>query len=161
MICVLIPLVCIYMVTDYLTRDLILEKAVGSARESLNASSANMNAIFEQTLEQSNFVLQNSEIRQMMSADPETLRSAKHIIQYNRMSRMLDDMFVLTEYLKVTLIGKNGFIYTSYPYSDFNPSTFYNEQWMSLLKKFNLSRPIGKRNTILTIITRIRVQWIG
>lgn len=131
----LIPLVCIYMVTDYLTRDLILEKAVGSARESLNAASANMNAIFEQTLEQSNFVLQNSEIRQMMSADSESLRAPKQIIQYNRMSRMLDDMFVLTEYLKVTLIGKNGLIYTSYPYSDFNPKNFYNKNWTSLLKQ--------------------------
>ncbi|MEK3942324.1 MULTISPECIES: cache domain-containing sensor histidine kinase [Paenibacillus] len=135
LICVLIPLVCIYMVTDYLTRDLILEKAVGSARESLNAASANMNAIFEQTLEQSNFVLQNSEIRQMMSADSESLRAPKQIIQYNRMSRMLDDMFVLTEYLKVTLIGKNGLIYTSYPYSDFNPKNFYNKNWTSLLKQ--------------------------
>lgn len=162
LVCVLIPLVCIYMVTDYLTRDLILEKATQSARESLNASSANMNAMFEQTLEQSNFVLQNNEIRQMMSVDPALLHSAKEIIQYNRMSRMLDDMFIINQYLKVTLIGKNGLIYTSYPYSDFNPETFKNEQWMSLLSKI---QPIStywraEHDTIYNYSDKTSANWV-
>ena len=73
LICFLIPLIIIYLLTNYLTRDIILEKAISNAEDSLIAAKSEINGVFEQTLELSNFVLMNRELRNILLVNQDQL----------------------------------------------------------------------------------------
>jgi len=138
LLCILIPLVIIYFFTNYFTRDIILEKAISSAENTLKVTNTEINSIFEQTLELSNFVLMSSEIRQMLTINIEELATREeqqnYKLSYSRLSGTLDDLFVPKDDFYVTILGKNGYTYTNYSYSEFNPNIFYEKEWVSLLK---------------------------
>ncbi|RUT46224.1 sensor histidine kinase [Paenibacillus anaericanus] len=136
-ICLLIPLIVVYLVTNYLTRDLILDKAISTAEDTLKVSKSDVNRVFDQMLEISNFVLMNNEIRQMLLVDPSKLGSAENradtIISSSRLSRFLDDLVLPNKDFYVTILGENNYIYTSYSYSDYNPVQLYEQNWFSEL----------------------------
>ncbi|GGH18930.1 cache domain-containing sensor histidine kinase [Paenibacillus segetis] len=138
-VCLLIPLIVVYLVTNYLTRDLILDKAISTAEDSLKASKSDVNRIFEQMLEISNFVLLNNEIRQILLVDPEKVESAAsradYVINTSRLSRFLDDLILTNKDFYVTILGKNNYKYTSYSYSDYNPVQLYEQNWFSKLDR--------------------------
>lgn len=138
LICFLIPLVIIYLVTNYLTRDIILEKAISNAEDSLKIAKTEINGIFEQTLELSNFVLMNGEIRKMLLVNQDKLTTKEqkqdYAVNYSRLSSTLDDLFTLKDDFYVTILGENDYIYTSYSYSEFNPKIFYKKKWFPHLK---------------------------
>lgn len=152
-VCLLIPLIVVYLVTNYLTRDLILEKAISTAEDSLRASKSDVNRIFDQMTELSNFILLNNEIRQMLLVEPDKLDSredrADIIINTSRLSRFLDDLILPNKDFYVTILGKNNYKYTSYSYNDYNPLQLYEQNWFSKLDDMpNFSTYwLGQQNT--------------
>ncbi|WP_438348752.1 sensor histidine kinase [Paenibacillus sp. FA6] len=138
LICFLIPLIIIYLLTNYLTRDIILEKAISNAEDSLVAAKSEINGIFEQTLELSNFVLMNRELRKILLVNQDQLTTKEqkqdYWVNYSRLSSTLDDLFTLKDDFYVTILGENNYIYTSYSYSEFNPTIFYGKEWFPHLK---------------------------
>lgn len=137
LLCILIPLIIIYFFTNYFTRDIILERAISSAENTLKVTTTEINGVFEQTLELSNFVLMSSEIRQMLLVNRDELTTSEkkqdYNLSYSRLSGTLDDLFAPKDDFYVTILGKNGYIYTNYSYSEFNPNIFYEKEWFPLL----------------------------
>ncbi|CAH0120371.1 sensor histidine kinase [Paenibacillus sp. CECT 9249] len=139
LVCFLVPLGVNYVVTNYFTKDLILEKAVISAEDSLKAVQSDVGGIIDQTLELSNIVLTNSGIRQLLLFSQHDMQSAEQredfLVNYSRLVRFLDDLFAQNGDFYVTVLGKNGLIYTNYSHIEFNPVTLYEQPWFSELDR--------------------------
>lgn len=131
--CFLIPLVVIYIVTNYATRDIILEKVISNAEDSLKVAKTEINGIFEGTLMLSNFALMNSELRQLLATNRSELASEdqkrSYSLAYSKMSRILDDLFMPRNDYDVTILGSGEVFYTNYSHSDYNPSLLFEEEW--------------------------------
>lgn len=138
LLCFLLPLAGIYLVTNYLTKDLILERAVASSDDALKAVQFEVNRVLDQTLELSNMALTNAEIQQQIVSSHKLLgtreQQEEYLVNYSRLVRMLDEYFVPHDGYYVTILGKNGFTYTNYSYDDFNPKQFYDEPWFEELR---------------------------
>ncbi|WP_233147059.1 sensor histidine kinase [Paenibacillus selenitireducens] len=137
LLCFLLPLVGIYLVTNYFTKDLILDRAVTSSEEALKAVQSDVNGVLDQTLELSNVVLTNSEIRQQIVFSQKMMgtkeKKEEYLVNYSRLVRLLDELFGQHDDYYVTILGKNDFTYTNYSYSDFNPKRLYEQPWFEAL----------------------------
>ncbi|MCU6711571.1 sensor histidine kinase [Paenibacillus sp. J5C_2022] len=132
--CILIPLAIIYLVTNYVTKDMILDKAVANSENALRVTSTEINGFFEQSLEMTNFVLMNNEIRHLLTANKTELASGEerrnYSLAYSRLIRILDDLFLQETDMRVTILGTDTPFYTNYSHSDYNPNQFY--EWDGL-----------------------------
>lgn len=136
LLCFMIPLIVNYYSTIYLTKDFMLEKAITSAEDSLKSVKTNVSGIIEQMLELSNIVLMNNEVQRhlMMNKDQKLHeKNPDYLLDYTRILSHLDDLFAQKEDLHITIMGENGFTYTNYAYSEFNPVHLNNEPWFSNL----------------------------
>jgi two-component system sensor histidine kinase YesM len=139
LICFVIPLAVIYLVTNYFTRDIILEKVVLNAEDSLKVAKSEINSIFEQTLNLSNFVLMNNEIRQMLMVNKAELalpqQKQEYAVNFSKLSRILDDLFIQKDDFQVTILGVKEPFYTNYSHSDLNPRLWYEKSWFPHLNE--------------------------
>ncbi|MGV2788274.1 sensor histidine kinase, partial [Clostridium perfringens] len=104
----LLPLGGIYWVTNYLTKDLLLDRAIVSSEDALKAVQSDVNSVLDQTLELSNMVLTNSEIRQqIMSRQKQGTQEYKNeiLVNYSRLIRLLDELFRQHDDYYVTILG--------------------------------------------------------
>ncbi|KOR89336.1 histidine kinase [Paenibacillus solani] len=137
LLCFLLPLGGIYGLTNYLTKDLLLDRAIVSSEDALRAVQSDVNRILDQTLELSNMVLMNSEIRQQIIASQKRGTQAyrnETLVSHSRLIRLLDELFGQHDGYYVTILGKNNFTYTNYAHDDFNPALLYKQDWF---KKMN------------------------
>ncbi|MGG1634825.1 cache domain-containing sensor histidine kinase [Paenibacillus sp. NRS-1760] len=139
LICFVIPLAVIYLVTNYLTKDIILDKVVMNAEDSLKVAKSEINSVFEQTLNLSNFVLMNAEIRQMLMVNKAELALQKqkqeYAVNFSKLSRILDDLFIQKNDFQVTILGVKEPFYTNYSHSDLNPRLWYERKWFHQLNE--------------------------
>jgi two-component system sensor histidine kinase YesM len=139
LICFVIPLAVIYLVTNYVTKDIILDKVVLNAEDSLKVAQSEINSIFEQTLGLSNFVLMNSEIRQMLMVNKADLilqeQKREFAVNFSKLSRILDDLFIQQNDFQVTILGVKDPFYTNYAHSDLNPKLWYDKEWFHHLNE--------------------------
>jgi len=135
--CILIPLVIIYLVTNYVTKDMILNKVIRNAEDTLKVVETEINGMMEKSFELSNFVLMNNEIRQMLSIKKDELVSTQekqnYALNYSRLIRNLDDLFLRGTDRYVTILGANEPFYTNYSHSDYDPALLYDKEWISEL----------------------------
>lgn len=176
LLCFLLPLIGIYVLTNYLTKDLLLERAVSSSQESLKAIQSDVNGILDQTVELSNLALTNSEVRQQVIFSQKRSESGgsgkENLVGYARLVRMLDEMFSQHDDYYVTVLGKTDYIYTNYAHSDFNPRLLYEQPWFPELDKvptfstywarlqenfYNSSKGDPKNSYLVTIGRPIRI----
>ncbi|KKO54612.1 cache domain-containing sensor histidine kinase [Paenibacillus sp. DMB20] len=175
LLCFLLPLVGIYLVTNYLTKDLLLERAVSSSEESLKAIQSDVNGIIDEMLELSNLVITNSEIRQQVIFSQKSSGSERqrkdNLTSYARLARMLDELFRQHDGFYVTILGKRKDIYTNYSHSDYNPMKLYGQSWfpeldrvpafstywVGLQQNFYSPQPGGKDDFLVTIGRPIRI----
>lgn len=139
LLCFMIPLIVNYYLTIYLTKDIVLQKAVTSAEDSLKSVETNVSGIIEQVLELSNIVLMNNEIQRQLVMNKDQRSQEQNpdlLLDYTRILNHLDNLFAqkLSDFY-ITIMGKNGFAYTNYAYSDFNPVHLYEQPWFSNLDK--------------------------
>ncbi|WP_253300927.1 sensor histidine kinase [Paenibacillus lautus] len=138
LLCFLLPLGGIYGVTNYLTKDLLLDRAIVSSEDALKAVQSDVNSVLDQTLELSNMVLTNTEIRQqIMSRQKQGTQEYKNevLVNYSRLIRLLDELFRQHDDYYVTILGKNDFTYTNYSHNDFNPAILYKQPWFTELNR--------------------------
>lgn len=138
LLCFLLPLGGIYGVTNYLTKDLLLDRAIVSSEDALKAVQSDVNSVLDQTLELSNMVLTNTEIRQqIMSRQKQGTQEYKNevLVNYSRLIRLLDELFRQHDDYYVTILGKNDFTYTNYSHNDFNPAILYKQLWFTELNR--------------------------
>lgn len=139
LICFLLPLGGIYLMTHYLTKDLLLDRAVVSSEDALRAVQSDVNGVLDQTLELSNIVLTNTEIRQQIISGHEKRGTEEqkdsYLLNYSRLIRFLDELFGQHDDFYVTILGKDDFTYTNYSHSDFDPEQLYRQPWFDQLNQ--------------------------
>jgi two-component system sensor histidine kinase YesM len=127
------------MVTNYLTKDLLLDRAVVSSEDALKAVQSDVNGVLDQTLELSNMILTNTEIRQQIISGKKQQgtqeQKDEYLLGYSRLIRLLDELFGQHDDFYVTILGNNDFTYTNYSYSDFNPKRLYEQPWLAKLNQ--------------------------
>ncbi|MGO4542127.1 cache domain-containing sensor histidine kinase [Paenibacillus sp. 2TAB19] len=169
LICFLFPLIVIYIVTNYFTRDIILEKVIANAKDSLKVAETEINGLFEDTLTLSNFVLMNSELRQMLSTNRDALQPEEqrrsYSLAYSQLSRSLDELFMPKNDYDVTILGTKDAFYTNYSHSDYDPTRLYGEDWFPNLSnremlaaywRGDISRVTGGKSHTVTMGRAIR-----
>ncbi|MCR8642579.1 histidine kinase [Paenibacillus sp. N1-5-1-14] len=132
LLCFIIPLVANYFVTNYATKDMILQRAVTSADDSLKAMQIRISGEVNQMLQLSNMLLMNTEVRKHLTSPLYQTSAEKNddfLLSSVQMIRHLDDLFAQNSNLYITVIGKNGFIYTNYPYSTYDPHLLQEQSW--------------------------------
>lgn len=171
LVCFLLPLGGIYLLTNYLTKDLLLERAVVSSEDALRAVQSDVNGVLDQTLELSNIVLTNTEIRQQITARQNRKLKEENLVNYSRLVRLLDELFRQHDEYYVTILGKNDVTYTNYSHSDFDPKQLYKQPWFEQLNQLpsfstywvglqeNSFNPLQKQSShIITIGRPIRTS---
>nr|WP_237391767.1 histidine kinase [Paenibacillus dendrobii] len=170
LVCFLLPLGGIYLLTNFLTKDLLLDRAVVSSEDALKAVQSDVNSVLDQTLELSNTVLTNTEIRQHIISGQKKKGTQEqkddYLVSYSRLIRLLDELFGQHDEFYVTILGKNDFTYTNYSYSDFNPMRLYDQPWFTQLNQMpsfstywvglqqNYFDTLHKKNSFLVTIGR-------
>ncbi|MBG9736997.1 sensor histidine kinase [Paenibacillus alvei] len=127
LMCFMIPLIVNYFLTTYVTKDIVLHKAVSSTQDTLILVDSNVSGIVEQMLSLSNIILMNNEINKHVTSSKEQFASGNNSgqqLEYMRLISNLDDLFAQNSDMYITVLGVNGFTYTNYSFSDFNPNFF-------------------------------------
>lgn len=143
LLCFLIPLFVNYYLTSYLTKDIVLEKAVVSTQETLKSAESNVSSIIEQMLSLSNMILMNNEINKLLTVKMDS--KSDQLLEYMRIIANLDDLFAQNFDMYITILGNKGFTYTNYPFSDFNPTALIGSDMLKELDK----------------LTSFSTAWIG
>nr|WP_241734863.1 sensor histidine kinase [Paenibacillus alvei] len=123
----MIPLIVNYFLTTYVTKDIVLHKAVSSTQDTLILVDSNVSGIVEQMLSLSNIILMNNEINKHVTSSKEQFARGNNSgqqLEYMRLISNLDDLFAQNSDMYITVLGINGFTYTNYSFSDFNPNFF-------------------------------------
>ncbi|WP_338134843.1 sensor histidine kinase [Paenibacillus alvei] len=116
-----------YFLTTYVTKDIVLHKAVSSTQDTLILVDSNVSGIVEQMLSLSNIILMNNEINKHVTSSKEQFARGNNSgqqLEYMRLISNLDDLFAQNSDMYITVLGINGFTYTNYSFSDFNPNFF-------------------------------------
>ncbi|EPY05779.1 histidine kinase [Paenibacillus alvei TS-15] len=127
LMCFMIPLIVNYFLTTYVTKDIVLHKAVSSTQDTLILVDSNVFGIVEQMLSLSNIILMNNEINKHVTISKEQFardNNSGQQLEYMRLISNLDDLFAQNSDMYITVLGVNGFTYTNYSFSDFNPNLF-------------------------------------
>ncbi|MEQ7049749.1 sensor histidine kinase [Paenibacillaceae sp. P-4] len=127
LMCFMIPLIVNYFLTTYVTKDIVLHKAVSSTQDTLILVDSNVSGIVEQMLSLSNIILMNNEINNHVKISKEQFARGNNSgqqLEYMRLISNLDDLFAQNSDMYITVLGINGFTYTNYSFSDFNPNFF-------------------------------------
>lgn len=127
LMCFMIPLIVNYFLTTYVTKDIVLHKAVSSTQDTLILVDSNVSGIVEQMLSLSNIILMNNEINKHVTTSKEQFardNNSGQQLEYMRLISNLDDLFAQNSDMYITVLGVNGFTYTNYSFSDFNPNLF-------------------------------------
>ncbi|SYX84187.1 sensor histidine kinase [Paenibacillus alvei] len=127
LMCFMIPLIVNYFLTTYVTKDIVLHKAVSSTQDTLILVDSNVSGIVEQMLSLSNIILMNNEINKHVTISKEQFardNNSGQQLEYMRLISNLDDLFAQNSDMYITVLGVNGFTYTNYSFSDFNPNLF-------------------------------------
>ncbi|KJB88181.1 histidine kinase, partial [Paenibacillus sp. E194] len=130
LMCFMIPLIVNYFLTTYVTKDIVLHKAVSSTQDTLILVDSNVSGIVEQMLSLSNIILMNNEINKHVTISKEQFardNNSGQQLEYMRLISNLDDLFAQNSDMYITVLGVNGFTYTNYSFSDFNPNLFHGK----------------------------------
>lgn len=130
LMCFMIPLIVNYFLTTYVTKDIVLHKAVSSTQDTLILVDSNVSGIVEQMLSLSNIILMNNEINKHVKISKEQFargNNSDQQLEYMRLISNLDDLFAQNSDMYITVLGINGFTYTNYSFSDYNPNFFHGK----------------------------------
>ena len=112
LMCFMIPLIVNYFLTTYVTKDIVLQKAVSSTQDTLILVDSNVSGIVEQMLSLSNIILMNNEINKHVTLSKEQFargNNSSQQLEFMRLISNLDDLFAQNSDMYITVLGINGF----------------------------------------------------
>ncbi|WP_196305230.1 sensor histidine kinase [Metabacillus sediminilitoris] len=141
-LCVLLPSLITFLVSNYFTKDVLQERAVKQSEDTLRLLDLNITSYLDNLMYVSNYIQFNNEITSILKENqyhytkdgPVSKLSA---LQYVKISRNLEDMTDLLSPSYITILMKNGFSYTNYPGYEYDPNNFYKQEWFDNIKDLN------------------------
>ncbi|WP_203247610.1 cache domain-containing sensor histidine kinase [Sporosarcina beigongshangi] len=139
-LCILLPWVSTYIVSNYFTKDVLEVRAVKQSKDTLSMIEMSMKRILDDAMYTSNFIQFDTNFNRLLKSNqsfdsnsPESINIANRL-HYLQVSKRLTDITDMFSYTYVTILFENGLYYTNYPISENNPLTFRDKPWFSELK---------------------------
>ncbi|MDL4842069.1 sensor histidine kinase [Aquibacillus rhizosphaerae] len=141
-LCILLPWLSTYFVSQYVTKDVLEERAVKQSTDTLNMIEMGVNNLFDDIMYTSNYIQFDTSFNRLLKtqqtimSDPENLEQ-QSALSYLRISEALDGITELLSPTYITLFLNDDFYYTNYSISKHHPSAFKQEPWFQELDQLN------------------------
>ncbi|SHN22398.1 sensor histidine kinase [Gracilibacillus kekensis] len=141
-VCILLPWISTYFVSNYFTKDVLEERATRQAYESLSMIEVNLRSILDDVMYASNYIQFDTKFNQIMkqhqAIDPEAPQASQKIaLNYIELSNQISSITDLLAPTYFTILFSNDLFYMNYSLSEFNPLELYQEPWFSELQNSN------------------------
>ena len=141
-VCVILPWIMTYFVSDYYTEDVLVQRAVQQSEQSLRTIEMSIRQSFDNLMYISTFFQFDSEFKQLLKSyrliDPSSEGANQQIALHKLQIQTYLDGFTNTiRSTYITIMTDNGLYYTNYPTYNFNPQQFYQEPWIEEMRKLN------------------------
>ncbi|MGM0876207.1 MAG: sensor histidine kinase [Bacillota bacterium] len=141
-LCVLLPSLITFMVSNYFTKDALEQRAVKQSEDTLRLLDLNISNYLEDLMYVSNYIQFDNQINSILKENryhskkdgPTSKISA---LQHVKISRNLEGITDLLAPSYITILMQNGFSYTNYPTYEYNPNNFYNEDWFKKIENLD------------------------
>lgn len=142
-ICILLPAFITLAVYNMLTKDAVKEEAVSQAHQKLELVDGYVTNLFQYMLYIANNVQIDSEMNVILKAVAAGKTYQGPNAEYERhmdrtkITNKIDNMTVLGEKAYVTILLKDGTYFANYPFLEYNPNLFREEQWFKRLNELS------------------------
>jgi two-component system sensor histidine kinase YesM len=141
-ICVVLPWIMTYFVSDYYTRDVLEQRAVQQSEQTLRTIEMSIKQSFDNLMYISTFIQFDAEFRQLLKSyrliDQGSEHAEQEIVLHKlRIQRYLEGITNIIRSTYITILTDNELYYTNYPTYNFNPLQFYQEPWIDQLNLLN------------------------
>lgn len=138
-LCVLLPSMIILLVSNYMTRDVIRDKAVNDSLGTLEVMDRYINNTINKMIYVSNYIQLDSEINGiiMQKRNAHKLHTkeqeVRDFLNTKKVTEKLENISFPGEKTHITLLLPDGSNYTNYAFSEYEPVQFFNESWFEAL----------------------------
>lgn len=137
-ICILFPWVSTYIVSNYVTKDVLEQRAAKQSEDDLRMIELGIKNIFDDIMYTSNYIQFDPNMNQLLKSheliDPNSSKVKKEIaLNYIHISNALSGITDLLMPMYITILYKNDLYYTNYSQIDFNPLQFKEKPWFKKL----------------------------
>ncbi|RCW74882.1 sensor histidine kinase [Saliterribacillus persicus] len=141
-LCILLPWISTYIVSNYLTKDVLEERAVKQSTDTLSMIEMGINSLFDDIMYTSNYIQFDTgfsrllKSQQAIPSDSENFQQQSALI-YLRISEALNGITDLLSPAYITLILDDDLAYTNYSTIEHDPSSFKQEPWFQELDQLS------------------------
>ncbi|WP_449539120.1 cache domain-containing sensor histidine kinase [Ferdinandcohnia sp. Marseille-Q9671] len=141
-LCILIPWVSTYIVSNYFTKDVLEQRAAEQSEDELRMIELGINNILDDIMYTSNYIQFDSNMSQLLKSHEfieagSPTAKQEIALNYIHISNELSSITDLLMPLYITILFENDLFYTNYSLVDFNPLQFKERTWFEKLE--NLS----------------------
>lgn len=141
-ICVVLPWIMTYFVSNYYTRDVLKQRAVQQSEQSLRTIEMSIKQSFDNLMYISTYIQFDAEFRQLLKSyrliDQDSENAEQEIAVHKlKIQRYLESITNIIRSTYITILTDTELYYTNYPTYNFNPLLFYKEPWIDELKRLN------------------------
>lgn len=140
--CVILPWIMTYFVSNYYTKDVLVERAVQQSENSLRMIEISIKQTIDDIMYISTFIQFDEEFNKLLKSyrliDQQSANAEQEVVLHKlKISNYLETITNIISSTYVTILLDNELYYTNYPTYAFNPLQFYQEPWMDELKQLN------------------------
>jgi two-component system, sensor histidine kinase YesM len=137
-ICILVPWAGTYIVSNYVTKDVLEQRAAKQSEDDLRMIELGIKNMLGDIMYTSNYIQFNTKMNQLLKShaliNPDSPNVKQEIaLNYIDISNELAGITNLLMPLYITILYKNDLYYTNYSQIDFNPLKFKEKPWFEKL----------------------------
>ncbi|MFP7299372.1 sensor histidine kinase [Neobacillus niacini] len=141
-LCILLPWVSTYIVSNYFTKDVLEQRAATQSEDDLRMIELGIKSIFDDIMYTSNYIQFDTNMNQLLKSHKlikaDSLKVEQEVaLNYSKISNELSGITDLLMPLYITILFKNDLFYTNYSQIDFNPLQFKEKPWFEKLDNLN------------------------
>jgi two-component system, sensor histidine kinase YesM len=156
-LCILLPWVGTYIVSNYFTKDVLEERAVKQSEDTLKMIEMSTKKILDDVMYTSNYIQFNTEFNRLLKSnqfiDSSSVQAVKegNVLHYMELSKELSAITDMFSTAYITILFESGLYYMNYSSYEHDPLTFREKTWFSELNdlKFYQTNWIGVHPTYI------------
>lgn len=140
-LCVLLPSLITIVVSSYLTKDTLEQRAIKQSKDTLSMIELSISGYFNNLLNISNYIQFNSEINSILKGNLKDaeLQSTSQLggLQHAKITKNLENVMAFSAPTYITILLPNGAYYTNYSTYEYDPENFFKQSWFNKIEKQN------------------------
>ncbi|MFD2116410.1 sensor histidine kinase [Paenibacillus yanchengensis] len=134
-ICLLVPLLISTAVSNYLSKDVLMENAVNNAQDAMKIVELNLAGLMNNILYITNYIQFDSEMNALLREGQTNDASAQNVLNYAKITSRLNSVTNLLNDIYITILTDSAGGYTNYSTYNHNFELFFKEPWFAQLQK--------------------------